>query len=226
MRRMLLLAAALTLVAGQALAVTSIKNTKHDLSAASTSGGIKSDYTEICVFCHTPHMADTSNVNAPLWNRDMTGITIGQLYNSATLDVASQPDAVRTQVETSDAPLCLSCHDGGTLANGLLNPPNYNTADPDFSGADVSATADIGLDLHDDHPIGMNYHTVQQLTSTEFEARTGDPGSYKVKDILPLYGANGVMWCSSCHDVHDNTNEPFLAADNDQSALCLTCHIK
>jgi len=226
MRRMLLLAAALTLVATQTLAVTSIKNTKHDLSDASTSGGIKSDYTEICVFCHTPHMADTSNVNAPLWNRDMTGITIGQLYNSATLDEASQPTTVRAQVENSDAPLCLSCHDGGTLANGLLNPPNYNTADPDFSGQDVSATADIGLDLHDDHPIGMNYHTVQQLTPTEFEARTGAAGTYKVKDVLPLYGANGVMWCSSCHDVHDNTHEPFLAADNLQSALCLTCHIK
>lgn len=230
MRRILLLAAALTLVATQSMSA-SIKDTKHDLSTNSTSGGITSDYTEICVFCHTPHMADTSNSNAPLWNRDMTGITIGDLYNSATLDVASQPTAVATEVDNSDAPLCLSCHDGTTLANGLQNPPNTNTADPVFTGGSnsdgtISATADIGLDLHDDHPIGMNYQTVQALTPTEFEERTGAVGSYKVKDVLPLYGTNGVMWCSSCHDVHDNANKPFLAADNDQSALCLTCHIK
>jgi predicted CXXCH cytochrome family protein len=34
------------------------------------------------------------------------------------------------------------------------------------------------------------------------------------------------MWCSSCHDVHNNANAPFLNVANDGSALCLTCHVK
>ncbi|NIR44635.1 MAG: cytochrome C, partial [Gemmatimonadetes bacterium] len=32
--------------------------------------------------------------------------------------------------------------------------------------------------------------------------------------------------CASCHDPHDNTFAPFLAADNTDSALCVHCHVK
>jgi predicted CXXCH cytochrome family protein len=220
-----MLIAAFSLIATQSLALQSIADSKHDLSSASGSGGITSDYDEICVFCHTPHMADTSNANAPLWNRDQTGITINAtLYNSATLDPDSKGNAVYNSIVASDAPLCLSCHDGGTLANGLVNPPNSNIADPTLVGGSnadgtISATADIGLELHDDHPIGMVYQDVYDNTTTEFRAPVGGKVS-----TLPLY--NGVMWCSSCHDVHDQTNYPFLATDNNQSGLCLTCHLK
>ena len=32
--------------------------------------------------------------------------------------------------------------------------------------------------------------------------------------------------CATCHNVHDNTNVPFLRVNNAASGLCLTCHIK
>jgi len=31
--------------------------------------------------------------------------------------------------------------------------------------------------------------------------------------------------CGSCHNVHNNTNTPFLRISNVNSALCTTCHL-
>jgi hypothetical protein len=39
-----------------------IVGSAHDFSAQSWSGD------RICVACHTPHNADTSEIDAPLWN--------------------------------------------------------------------------------------------------------------------------------------------------------------
>ena len=222
MRKLMLLAAALTLVATQALAVTSIKNTKHDLSTTSTGATtVKStNYEEICIFCHTPHKA-IDQLNAPLWNRSGTdAIVITDYYNSATLDVGiSNPATVTAAIAVSDAKLCLSCHDGASLTNDLANPSNLEAGVQPAGLAELLAAnpANIGVDLHDDHPIGMVYADVVTATPTEFVA--SPVGSIKFYD-------GGVMWCSSCHDVHDNTAAPFLATSNVASGLCLACHNK
>ncbi|MCK5139565.1 MAG: hypothetical protein KAQ85_06975, partial [Thermodesulfovibrionia bacterium] len=51
----------------------SIVNSKHDLSYLLTVDPVMSDvynqYNEVCVYCHTPHSANSS-INAPLWNRN------------------------------------------------------------------------------------------------------------------------------------------------------------
>jgi predicted CXXCH cytochrome family protein len=214
---MLFMAAVLTLIAGQSLAVTSIRNTKHDLSKSSAASKKSSNYDEICIFCHTPHMAVTQD-NAPLWNRSGTGgITIGLYYNSATLDSASRKSTVSEKVEDSDVKLCLSCHDGSSLTKTLANPSNLvDGADP--SGlTNLTGAANIGTDLHNDHPIGMVYNTIVGNNSSEWVA---DP-----IDSIKFYDG-GVMWCSSCHDVHDDTASPFLVTSNAASGLCLSCHNK
>ena len=226
MRRFLLLAAALTLIATQSLAV-GIKNTKHDLSASGSGTIQDTAYSEICVFCHTPHRADTSNTNAPLWNRSgLADINIVKIYNSATLNPLSKDATALTAINDSDAPLCLSCHITTYLTKNLRNPSNINGVDtqPVTTGWTLSANAEIGIELHDDHPIGMPYATVQS-TDDEFRAPSGSGVSQKVSS-LNLYTNTGVMWCSSCHDVHNNTYAPFLATNNTGSGLCLTCHIK
>lgn len=217
------MAAVLTLVAGQSLAVTSIKNTKHDLSTGSTATIKSNNYDEICIFCHTPHKA-VDQLNAPLWNRsgtDTIAANITAYYNSTTLDAASKPSVVESEIAASDAPLCLSCHDGASLTNALANPsnltdPTNNTQPGGLAELAAGAYANIGYDLHDDHPIGMVYNTIYTTTNTEFKSASATG--------LPFY--EGIMWCSSCHDVHDNTYKPFLAADNSGSGLCLSCHIK
>lgn len=219
MRKLMLLATALTLVATQSLAVTSIRNTKHDLSSTSTASNNSTNYGEICIFCHTPHKA-VDQQNAPLWNRSGTSaITISDYYNSATLDTVSQPAQVTAKIAQSDVKLCLSCHDGASLTNDLANPSNLVAGAQPDGLVEIGGTnpANIGLDLHDDHPIGMVYNTVVSNTPTEWVANP--VSSIKFYD-------GGVMWCSSCHDVHDNNAAPFLVTSNAASALCLGCHNK
>ena len=221
------MAAVLTLVAGQALAVTTIKGTKHDLSSTNASTGIniKSDnYEEICIFCHTPHKA-VDQLNAPLWNRSGTdSISISRYYNSATLDPESRQTTVSPKIAVSDVKLCLSCHDGASLTKDLANPSNLeNGVQPtglvELGSVTVpqTAPANIGVDLHDDHPIGMVYADIVSNNSDEWVANP--VASIKFYD-------GGVMWCSSCHDVHDNTAGPFLVTSNSASGLCLSCHNK
>lgn len=208
-----------------------IRNSKHDLSASSAGATIKAGSgDETCVYCHTPHGGATG-ILAPLWNRTIVagGFVAADLYNSATLDQTnSNPTTVLNAVNNSDAPLCYSCHDGRTLVGGLTNPSNADgqPAAGTLAGG-VSGFMDLdasGEALTNDHPIGMDYGAVQTADSAGFNGETTantDVGG------LPLFTTTGVMWCSSCHDVHDQGGfAPFLNMSNAGSALCTTCHIK
>ncbi len=98
--------------------------------------------------CHTPHNADASVTDAPLWNHEVT-TAIYTVYSSPTMDVpVGQPGGI--------SKLCLSCHDGtvavdnfGGTTDGAVTigsyatPPSYNPA--------------LTTDLSDDHPIGMEW---------------------------------------------------------------------
>jgi predicted CXXCH cytochrome family protein len=220
MKKVLVLVAAISLFAAPAFAA-GITNTKHNLSSASGNTLTSNNQGELCVFCHTPHGAATG-LNAPLWNRtNPANLLVTNLYNSVTLDQTnSNPTNVLNSVNTSDALLCLSCHDGASLGGALKNPSNSAAAQPDFGAVEITGMANIGIDLKNDHPIGMNYSAVAADSGvTEFVAPVAG-----VVGGLNLYG--GVMWCSSCHDVHNGANAPFLAKANDGSALCLSCHVK
>ncbi len=206
-----------------------IVGSKHDLSASggSTLTNETGGTTQVCVFCHTPHGSSTT-VSGPLWNRDQQAATAA--YNNPNNTMAAgAPDVF--DVNDTDAPLCLGCHDG-TVGNVLENQPNdFNTTVVDTGFA--ASPAALGTDLSNDHPIGMVYNDAagQELNSPV----AGFVGS------LPLYTSNiggaagadagDVVWCSSCHDVHgkDNggTDYPFFLNDSmDNSALCVVCHIK
>ncbi len=206
MKKVLVLAAIALMFAAPAIAA--VTGTAHDLSSGTTS----SNTDEICVFCHTPHGASAAGF-APLWNRTSVNATV--VYGNP----AGTMDAVPTlaSVNASDAVLCLSCHDGASVAGNLTNPPNaLGGAQPTVT-ATVSANATLGTDLSNDHPVGFVYDAALVAADGELQAVT----------TQALYGAGSdTMWCSSCHDVHDNTNSPFLISTNAGSALCLTCHIK
>ncbi|KIH77925.1 doubled CXXCH domain-containing protein [Geoalkalibacter ferrihydriticus] len=216
MKRVFSLAVALALFATPAAA--SIRDTPHDLSSSS-SATIRSDNVDdLCVFCHTPHAASTSVDNAPLWNRGIGGaLDVADLYDSPSLTDASKPAAVLAEINGSDARLCLSCHDGSSMASGLVNPPGG--VQPTFlNGVDTVSGAANLFDatnmLTNDHPIGMNYAAAQ-----------GDDAGLRAAPAGIRF-FDGVMWCASCHDVHSNTHQPFLAMDNSGSSLCLACHDK
>ena len=242
MKKVLFVLVALCLISAPAFAL-SIKNSKHNLSAgALTQSGAGSIYSTnvngLCVFCHTPHGASTDVKKAPLWNRDISSTGVAEYYNSTTLSFASQPAQVSAAIALTDALLCLSCHDGSSMSGGLVNPSNevdgltmlWNTtdaiADTAFTnigsyGLGASGGSGNGdSDLRDDHPIAMVYDDVYTDV-----LKDGDFFATSNADVTALL-RDGRVWCSSCHDVHDNAIIPFLRVDNTNSRLCLTCHNK
>jgi predicted CXXCH cytochrome family protein len=173
--RLLKLATASALIFGaigvSQQAVAGIANTKHNLGSTGTAGNNKvSDTGEICVFCHTPHAADTT-APAPLWNKNlsaMTGYTTYSTASSSTID-----GEVLAVGSVSIA--CLSCHDGSQAMDNIINAPGSGQYDTTgggangraytWSGSTVNTTgqmqntsvAMLGKDLSNDHPIGIQY---------------------------------------------------------------------
>ena len=160
------LAIAVTAFVATAPADAGIASTKHNLGANGTgvnhlTGATAT--TEICVFCHTPHGADTSAA-VPLWNRNISTPPTYQTYDSlgtSTLDGKIAPVG-------SVSIACLSCHDGTQAMSTVINAPGSGTAwanAPVWTGANQDGTGklsagiitNIGTDLRNDHPVGIQY---------------------------------------------------------------------
>lgn len=184
-----------------------IEGSRHDFS------GIDANQ-QLCAFCHTAHNADTSVVDAPLWDHDVTTRNY-QLYNSPTLDaVPSQPEGASR--------LCLSCHDGTIAIDSYGGRSGVI-----FLGGDVAIGAD---ELTNDHPISFVYDDSLAIQDSELFLPSSSPsglGDTIAKDLL----FRNQMECSSCHDVHNGAsaaavNDNLLVVTQVQSRLCLTCHDK
>lgn len=156
------------LVAGSA-AMAGIAATKHNLGTDQTTGNhLTGGTAEICVFCHTPHGADTA-APAPLWNRKLG--SQGAAYTTyAALGTSTLDGDVLAVGSVSLA--CLSCHDGTQAMDSVINAPgsggyNVNGArfgtgwtgpSVDVNGKMTTATvAMLGTDLTNDHPVGVQY---------------------------------------------------------------------
>ncbi|MCB1888250.1 MAG: hypothetical protein KDH20_11645 [Rhodocyclaceae bacterium] len=240
--RLILLSLVLLAPQVQAEKVSDIRATKHNFSATAvgrTTGTapsrnvVANSQTEVCVFCHTPHAANTS-APAPLWNREIGGSAYTP-YTSSTLDA----EVIRGQALAQpggSSKLCLSCHDG-TLAIGNVNVQAGQT-DVTFSmsgtagdgtmpagqGENTGFTRDLGTDLTNDHPISVTFDTT--LANRDGELRDVDgqqqwPANGSIlgvrsagyKPEIPLEptgpSGEGQVQCASCHDPHlYDTDEP------------------
>lgn len=149
-----------------------IANTKHNLGTATVGGTVTRINSfggtgEICVFCHTPHGSDTTAA-VPLWNRALpTDLTTYTTYNSLG---TSTLEGATVQVGSVSI-ACLSCHDGTQAMNSVINRPGSGLYSE--SGAQMTGTwsgtnqtdgkiatgiiTNIGKDLRNDHPIGIQY---------------------------------------------------------------------
>jgi len=138
------------LIAGQASAEPttkasnrdSITNTRHNLTQSFLGGNAgwmslsRNDYGEVCVYCHTPHGANT-NVAAPLWNRTMretTYTTYNELGTSSLTQTVTQPGAASLT--------CLSCHDGQTAIDSIINMPGSGRYSADQNSGQDNAVLD------------------------------------------------------------------------------------
>ncbi len=209
----------LLLSAGAALA--GIAGGKHDMRTHFL-GGFSGGYDEVCVYCHTPHSASS---DAQLWNHTGSTQSFTTYTNTyGTLDATiGQPGAASM--------LCLSCHDGTVGVDALFNAPNYgnragtaksiltdnttewvlNNTSPAYFDANIST----------DHPIGFVYNQTLADADGSLVLASTVAGSTYVR-----LAAGDTVECSTCHDAHNTTNNPFLRSSNAGSALCLRCHVK
>ena len=158
-----------TLLLGAAPAVaqvTGIRNTKHNLSAASGNPVRATTESQVCVYCHTPHSA---RVDAPLWNRSSPTSNYVPYTSPSLQALPQQPNGF--------SKLCLSCHDGSIAIGSVLNPPNPSvstTIAMTGTGAGGMMPAGrtlLGANLTNDHPVSFVYDDI--TASDDGELVTG-----------------------------------------------------
>lgn len=203
-------------------AVGGIRSSHHDFSGATWAEN------QICLPCHTPHHADTTVADSPLWNHKLTTAAFTP-YSTPTIDATlGQPGSITK--------LCLSCHDGTVAIDSYGSVTGTRTIHP---------YGNQGTDLRKHHPVSFVYDSSLAAADGELHdpssAASGLGGTI-AQDLL----FQGRLECSSCHDVHvsrnssgcvgchtmhsgDIVNRPntlSLRKSNAASALCLTCHKK
>jgi predicted CXXCH cytochrome family protein len=206
MRSYLVPMALLVLLAQAAPAqISSIINSKHNLSASGPGTVRASTEAEICIFCHTPHNAAPVQ---PLWNRN-TPANAYTVYSSNALQAKpGQP--------TGASKLCLSCHDG-TIAVGSVISRDQPIQMAGGITTLPPGASNLGTDLSDDHPISFRYDLDLLAKNAKLKSPFSLPQTVKLD-------SRGELQCSTCHDAHDNSKGNFLVMDNSNSQLCNTCH--
>ncbi len=209
--------AAVALMIGSTSAVAGIAETPHNMNGK--IGNPAEADGRVCVFCHTPHAANNDMIYAPLWNKPIP-TTAFTMYGTTIAGTA-----------TADAPsmvslACLSCHDGTSAINSVINAPGSGMG-PGFVGtaAYLDGVFAIGKDgLTNDHPVSIDYITGRAGLYDPTTPLVGEGwGAYTtINDML----RNGKVECGSCHDPHNADHGSFLRNSNTGSALCLTCHDK
>ena len=184
--------------------MSKIANTPHNLTTVDVWGVVIPE-NRVCLPCHTPHNAQMNDEGESmvLWNHAMTDQTF-EMYTTQAGHQGDQPEG--------PSKLCLSCHDGATAID------NYGGNDGFFNDVKIPSDrpSNLGTDLRNDHPIGIEYPP-QDLTGYN------DKSTFMGVRVVVVNGVDRVE-CTSCHDPHDNSLEKFLRQTLEGSALCLECH--
>lgn len=249
MRNILKLVVAIAMaVPAVSFAATGITNSKHNLASTSAAAVKAATETELCIFCHIPHRAQTT---LTLWNRNNPTTAAYTWDATATTQGTTLPGAL-ANTGTSK---CLSCHDGslalGDVAHIAAVGNDLNVGGPNTTAGVLqsSSAASIGFGgvMNKNHPVGIPYFgNAASGASFGYNAATAVAANCDINAVcidsasgdLPLYGtavANATLECGSCHEPHNfddsaapaaTRNVKFLRKNNNGSALCLTCHNK
>lgn len=193
------------------------------------------DNGETCVYCHTPHSANSDFAPAPIWNKPSptTSFTMYGATNSGVSGVTIA-DTTTDITPTGSSMACLSCHDGVSAMNSVVNAPG--TGNYDISGSYIGtnppnavtmagiAYKAVGLngDLTDDHPMSIVYIPGKAGLKEISTPLVGFFGSNTISDLLK----DGKVQCTSCHDPHGTPYNTYLRNGNTGSSLCYGCHNK
>lgn len=233
-----------TLIGLCAFAVTAmaagIADTKHNLGSGPGLSGRNqvSDTAEICVFCHTPHGADTA-APVPLWNKRLS---TGASYT--TYDTLQTPSLDGTVAAVGSVSLaCLSCHDGTQAMDNVINAPGSGGVVADGGGADgrawtwagatvnaagkiVSGPALIGTDLSNDHPIGIQYCGGGLSGSGTTVSGTCADSDFRAPETRVING-NQIFWVDTGGTGKQRTDLPLYQRTTGglgPMVECASCH--
>jgi len=225
-----------------------IAGSAHDMgTSAFVPVGEQDAQSRICVYCHTPHNAVRTNQNggtlaySPLWNRvnsevvSYTGYTNGNMMSEATGSSTNRHNLNAVEGTNSvgisgGSLLCMSCHDGVTALNAYSETSGIDQNPAKTGTALIGTTAAFGNgtgDMSNHHPMGFNYQMVIDNGDNEI-ASVDTPMLTDGTTIGDLLNG-GIMECATCHDVHNSTDgmgANFVWKSDDNSAFCLTCHLK
>ena len=183
-----------------------IANTPHNLNTVDV-WGVVVPQNRVCLPCHTSHGAkmDDDGKGLVLWNHEITDETF-DMYTTSADHQGGQPEGT--------SKLCLSCHDGATAIDSFGGNSDF------FNNVRIAPDrpSNLGTDLRDDHPIGIQYPP-PDLTGYN------DKSTFSGVKVVTVNGIDRVE-CTSCHDPHDNSLGMFLRQTLDGSAICLECHDK
>jgi len=187
------------------LRVGGIANTRHNLTMSYSERSTvmdtyRNDYFEICVYCHTPHGAN-STAAAPLWNR-----TVAQrsyvMYNqdkstgSTTFYEPSAQDLNYTQPGPNSL-TCLSCHDGATAIDSVINMPTQLTG---AFRAGYNKGQETGVNPEFLDAWSGNLLALEGLSLETPQIVAGSPGDPDKIDASHASLSNqGSGYCLSCH---------------------------
>jgi hypothetical protein len=225
------------------IAFAQVAGTLHDLSTDGKSDASMGSTKQVCVFCHHPHVGDSSYSNL-LWNYNAStadidvynGYATNNMNGSSTINGADDRLSGGGDGASRRSWLCMSCHDGTIGGDTLIKiPGDAGTTDPTLGVVAGFAAdgANLGTNLQDDHPVNITYaNTVDQGLSQDMQ-NTIVIGKY------PLYKNSGgllTVQCATCHNVHAGRLNPslndsadtaieFMRGSTVASAICTDCHI-
>jgi hypothetical protein len=238
--------------AGLLLAATTadagVVGSKHDFTAANgtvgnpggTGQGNTTATTQVCVFCHTPHGAQT-DAAVPLWNKVLTTATYTR-YSSILAPSFTSQEAPVGSVSIA----CLSCHDGTQAMDVVLNLPGSGLYDAGGVAIDGgigvmtgSPVPMLGTDLSNDHPISMQYggggvSVTTHTTDNQFTGTLGDPDFVKpfkatVNTSQPVWWVDSPVGGPGTREKTDmllyaRTNADTGVGDTQPFVECGSCH--
>lgn len=217
-------------------AAKGLKKTRHNLSNWGLYDVKATTETQVCIFCHTPHNANSTE--APLWNHQDTTTTPPKFTMASSYYVKPGAPGVDL-VPTGISKKCLSCHDG-TIAIGALARQDITMAASGRLNGDgtLKSTAPgfIGTDLRSGHVISFNYDDLFQATYSS-ATKLKSKASMTADERKSMFDRQGRMQCHSCHDPHtDWCDDPNKTVGNDplwrktcdgakgNASVCMVCH--
>ena len=224
-----------------------IRTTKHNLAQRYGLDPTQTDEKEVCVFCHFPAVVSRDGTRValaaqtPQWQPSVQSDQPFQIYDDigrVGLDGASPVG--------SQSVACLACHDASqafAVTNQSMDHPfgvpyRGNPKSVEAAQAALQRAKASGTPLREaEFLFDTTYRGFRPLFEGTVENRkifwtsANNNSSRRGKNDLPLYGRTEMgetvpfVECTSCHDPH-SSNRLFLRVSNDNSQLCMSCHIQ